>query len=141
MKNLYWKRIYMKMNDGQEPILNWDPQLVYCPEPPTDTKEEIEAAVRQGNKELNANLTEDQINQIIDVMVKIKDMGIDFNILAEQADKIYAKYGDQIKAGTFKLEDVDWNDLGIGKVISNAVGNFFKSVGTSVKPFFGSFKK
>lgn len=36
MKNLYWKRIYMKMNDGQEPILNWDPQLVYCPEPPAN---------------------------------------------------------------------------------------------------------
>ena len=34
MKNLYWKRIYMKMNDGQEPILNWNSQLVYCPEPP-----------------------------------------------------------------------------------------------------------
>ena len=34
MKNLYWKRICMKMNDGQEPILNWNPQLVYCPEPP-----------------------------------------------------------------------------------------------------------
>ena len=34
MKNLYWKRIYMKMNDGQEPILNWNPQLVYCPEQP-----------------------------------------------------------------------------------------------------------
>lgn len=33
MKNLYWKRIYMKMNDGQEPILNWSTQLVYCPEP------------------------------------------------------------------------------------------------------------
>lgn len=43
MKNLYWKRIYMNMNDGQEPILNWEPQLVYCPEPPTDTKEEIES--------------------------------------------------------------------------------------------------
>ena len=36
MKNLYWKRIYMNMNDGQEPILNWDPQLVYCPEPPAN---------------------------------------------------------------------------------------------------------
>lgn len=34
MKNLYWKRIYMKMNDGQEPILNWSTQLVYCLEPP-----------------------------------------------------------------------------------------------------------
>ena len=43
MKNLYWKRIYMNMNDGKEPILNWNPQLVYCSEPPTDTKEEIES--------------------------------------------------------------------------------------------------
>lgn len=51
MKNLYWKRIYMNMNDGSEPILNWGPRLVYCPEPPTDTKEEI--------------------NNITDLMVKI----------------------------------------------------------------------
>lgn len=43
MKNLYWKRIYMNMNDGKEPILNWEPQLVYCPEPPRDTKEEVES--------------------------------------------------------------------------------------------------
>lgn len=43
MKNLYWKRIYMNMNNGKESILNWDTQLVYCPEPPTDTKEEIES--------------------------------------------------------------------------------------------------
>lgn len=41
MKNLYWKRIYINMNDGKEPILNWSVQLVYCPERPTDTKEEV----------------------------------------------------------------------------------------------------
>lgn len=102
-----------------------------------NTKEEIEAAVRKGNKELNANLSEDQIKQIVDVMLKIKAMGIDFDVLAEQADKIYAKYGEQIKAGTFNIEDVDWNDLGIGKIISNAVGNFFNNVGSTVKSFFG----
>lgn len=34
MKNLYWKHIYMEMNDGLKPILNWNSQLVYCPEPP-----------------------------------------------------------------------------------------------------------
>ena len=34
MKNLYWKHICTEMNDGQKPILNWDPQLVYRPEPP-----------------------------------------------------------------------------------------------------------
>ena len=31
MKNLYWKRIYMKMNDGQEPILNWTHSLSIAP--------------------------------------------------------------------------------------------------------------
>ena len=103
-----------------------------------NTREEIEAAVRKGNEELKANLTEEQIQQIVDVMVKIKAMGIDFDVLAEQADAIYAKYGAQIKAGTFNIDDVDWADLGIGKIISNAVGNFFKSVGDSVKGFFGS---
>lgn len=106
-----------------------------------NTREEIEAAVRKGNKELNANLTEEQIVQIIEVMVKIKEMGIDFNVLAEQADKIYSKYGDQIKAGTFNIEDVDWNDLGIGKVISKAVGNFMEGLGSSVKSFFGGLLK
>lgn len=104
-----------------------------------NTKEEIEAAVRKGNEELKANLTEEQIQQIVDVMLKIKAMGIDFDVLAEQADAIYAKYGDQIKAGTFNIDDVDWADLGIGKIISNAVGNFLKNVGDSVKGFFGAF--
>lgn len=103
-----------------------------------NTKEEIEAAVRKGNEELKANLTEEQIQEIVNVMVKIKAMGIDFNVLAEQADTIYAKYGEQIKAGTFNIDDVDWADLGVGKIIGNAVGNFFGEVKTTVKSFFGS---
>ena len=45
MKNLYWKRIYMNMNDDKEPILNWGVQLVYCPKAPTDIKEEIKDKV------------------------------------------------------------------------------------------------
>ena len=102
-----------------------------------DTKAEIEAAVRKGNEELNAGLSEDQIKQIVDVMLKIKAMGIDFDVLAEQADTIYAKYGDRIKAGTFKIEDVDLKDLGLGKIISNAVDNFVSNVGGTVKSFFG----
>ncbi|HKM22569.1 MAG TPA: DUF1002 domain-containing protein [Lachnospiraceae bacterium] len=107
-----------------------------------DTKEEIEAAVRKGVTDLNANLTEDEIQQIIDVMVKIKAMGIDFNVLAEQADDLYAKYADQIKAGTFDINDLSMEDLGIGKMITNAVGNFFKSAADAISGFFKSiFKK
>lgn len=106
-----------------------------------NTREEIEAAVRKGDKDFNANLSEEQIKEIVEVMVKIKEMGIDFNVLAEQADTLYAKYGDQIKAGTFTLDSVDWNDLGIGKVISNAVNNFVENVGGNFKKFMNSIFK
>jgi hypothetical protein len=70
-------------------------------------------------------------------MMKIKNMGIDFNVLAEQADDIYAKYKDKINAGTFNIDDVDLEDLGRGKLVSDAVGGFFKEVGETVKEFFG----
>ncbi len=40
MKNLYYKRIYMDMGDGQS-VQNWGTQIVYCPEEPKDTLEEI----------------------------------------------------------------------------------------------------
>ena len=103
-----------------------------------DTAEEIEAVIRQGMKDKNISLTEEEIKKIVDLMMKIKAMGIDFNVLAEQADDLYAKYKTQIDNGTFNIDDVDLNDLGIGKIVSNAVGNFFKSVGDSIKGFFGS---
>ncbi len=107
-----------------------------------NTEEEIEAAVRQGMKDLNVSLTEDEIKSTVSLMMKIKSMGIDFNVLAEQADDIYAKYKTQIDNGTFNINDVKLEDLGLGKIISNSVGGFFKDVGDSVKSFFGGlFKK
>lgn len=103
-----------------------------------DTKEEIETAIRKGMIDLNVTLTEEEIRQIVDLMLKIKAMGIDYSVLAEQADDIYAKYKDQIKAGTFDIKSVDINDLGLTQIISNAVSNSFKSIGNTVKSFFGN---
>lgn len=103
-----------------------------------NTKEEIEAVVRQGVVDLNANISEAEIQQIIDLMVKIKALGIDFNVLAEQADDIYAKYGDKIRNGTFSIDDLSAEDLGIGKIVTNAVTNFFTSVKNSISGFFKS---
>lgn len=107
-----------------------------------DTPEQIEAVIRQGMKDLNITLTEDEIKSTVDLMMKIKAMGIDFGVLADQAGDIYAKYKDQIDNGTFNINDVKLEDLGLGKVITKSVGNFFKEVGDSVKEFFGGlFKK
>ncbi|MCR5672431.1 MAG: DUF1002 domain-containing protein [Lachnospiraceae bacterium] len=106
-----------------------------------NTKEEIEAAIRKGMKDQNVTLSEEEIAQIVDLMMKVKSMGIDYKVLAEQADDIYAKYKDDIKAGTFDINKVDINDLGLTKIIGNAITNTAKSIGNSIANFFtGLFK-
>ncbi len=103
-----------------------------------NTKEEIEAAIRKGMVDKNITLSEDEIAQIVDLMMKVKAMGIDYKVLAEQADDIYAKYKDDIKAGTFDINKVDINDLGLTKIIGNAITNTAKSIGNSIAGFFSS---
>lgn len=107
-----------------------------------DTEEEIEAAIRKGMADLNVTIPEDEIDTIVNLMMKIKAMGIDFNVLADQAEDIYAKYKDQIDAGTFDISDVKLEDLGLGKIVTSSVDSFFKSIGDAVSDFFGGlFKK
>ena len=101
-----------------------------------NTKEEIEAAIRKGMTDKNVKLSEEEIAQIVDMMMKVKAMGIDFNVLAEQADDIYAKYKDDIKAGTFDINKVNIEDLGLTKIIGNAITNTAKSIGKSIADFF-----
>ncbi len=103
-----------------------------------ETKEDMEAAIRKGMKDLNVELSDEDINKTVSLMMKIKEMGIDFNVLADQADDIYAKYKDQIDAGTFNIDDVKLEDLGLGKLISNAANNFIKNITDSVVDFFSS---
>ena len=106
-----------------------------------NTREEIEAAIRKGMVDQNVTLSEDEIKQIIDLMMKVKAMGIDYSVLAEQADDIYAKYKDDIQAGTFDINKVDINDLGLKEIIGNAITNTAKSIGNSIAGFFsGLFK-
>ena len=60
MKNLYWKHISMKMNDGLKPILNWNSQLVYCPEPP-----ECETLIIKDATDLEMAINRNYVNGFI----------------------------------------------------------------------------
>ena len=101
-----------------------------------NTKEEIEAAIRKGMVDLNVNLTDAEVAQTVDLMMKVKAMGIDYKVLAEQADDLYAKYKDDIKAGTFDINKVDINDLGLTKIVGNAITTTVKNIGSSIAGFF-----
>ena len=103
-----------------------------------NSREEIDAAVRKAIKDYNEmedanwSLSEDEINQIVDLMVKIKALGIDYNTLLDQASDIYAKLGDKLSAD-------DLSSLaakGVAESIKEKVGGVFTGIYEGMKTFF-----
>lgn len=89
-----------------------------------DTEEDIRKAIAEGEDKFGVSLTEDEILQIIDFMMKIKKLGLDPNVLLDQAADLYDQFGDEL------LEKA--NDEGF----LNSLGNFFSSCGNAVVDFF-----
>ena len=83
-----------------------------------------------------------QINDAIDQLAKNINEHPHLNLDVEQFKGYVAE---EMHAGTFNIDDVNLEDLGLGKLVKNAVGGFFKEVGDTVKEFFGGlfsrFKK
>lgn len=97
-----------------------------------DTREQIDAAVREAIEDYGATLTEDEIKQIVDLMVKIKDLGLDYNTLLDQAQDLYNKFGDKLT-----LEDLTKLSGGSKMdIVKVAVGQFFTNIFDKVSNFF-----
>lgn len=103
-----------------------------------NTREEIDAAVRQAIKDYNAQtgetvtLSEDEIKQIVDLMVKINAMGLDYGTLLNQAADLYEKFGDKLSAN----EITQLATQGAAETAKQAVGQFFNGVFSGIKNFF-----
>lgn len=90
-----------------------------------DTKEDIEKAVRDAVSEYGASLSESDIQQIINLMVKIKDLGLDYDSLISQAEDLYNK--------------IDLDDLGklaSDSGVMDSIGGFFTGILDAIVNFF-----
>ena len=98
-----------------------------------NTREEIEEVVRQAVDDYGAVLTEDETKQIVDLMVKIKDLGLDYNTLLDQAQDLYEKFGDKLS-----LSDLANGISGETKmeIIKESIGQFFTNVMDGITGFF-----
>ncbi|MCR5410247.1 MAG: DUF1002 domain-containing protein [Lachnospiraceae bacterium] len=103
-----------------------------------NTREEIDAAVRKAISDYNEmkggnwNLSEDEIRQIVDLMVKIKDLGLDYNQLLDQAADIYEKFGSDLSADDLGAIAAH----GVMENIKEKVGGAFRDMYEGVKGFF-----
>lgn len=85
-----------------------------------ENETDIRNAIAEGEQKFGVTLQDSEKQQIVDFMLKIKKLGLDPNMLLDQAADLYNKFGDELLT---KGQDTSfWGN----------VGNFF----TSVKNFF-----
>lgn len=90
-----------------------------------ETDEDIRAAIEEGEAQFGVTLSDDEINQIIDVMHKINELGLDPSVLLDQAADLYEQFGSDF------LDHID-----AGTIAKTGISSFFSNVGKSIKNFF-----
>lgn len=94
-----------------------------------DSDDQIRSAVEEGEDKFGVTLTEDEINQIIAIMQKINQLGLDPNVLVSQAEDLYSKFGKDF------LKNLD-TDAIAKEVAKSAASGFFAKIGDAIKGFF-----
>lgn len=92
-----------------------------------ETEEDIRQAIAEGEEKFGVTLTEDEIQQIIDFMMKIKELGLDPNVLLDQAADLYDKFGDDLLSKA--TDEGFWSSIGgFFSDFGNAIVDFFKNL-------------
>lgn len=89
-----------------------------------ETEDDIRKAIAEGEQRFGISLDASEIQQIVDFMMKIKKLGLDPNVLLDQAADLYDQFGDELL--TKASDEGFWN----------SVVNFFSGCGNAVIDFF-----
>lgn len=88
--------------------------------------EDIETIIRNAMKEFDIELTDDQVQKLIELMDKISKLDIDVDALSRQASKLYEK----LKGMGLDLEEIDTEQVG------NFITRFFDRIVDLINSMF-----
>lgn len=97
--------------------------------------EDILAVIEKAESEFDINLTEEQKEQIAQLMQKIAELDIDPTKLLEQAGDLYDKYGESILADAKEMLDSIFTDE-VKKSLWDSIVQFFTTLWNSIVKFF-----
>lgn len=86
-----------------------------------ENEEDIRKAIEEGEQKFGVALEESEEQQVVDFMLKIKELGLDPNMLLDQAADLYSQFGDELLN---KAQDESFLS-GLGGIVDSIVG-FFK---------------
>ena len=109
-----------------------------------DSQENIEKAIKEAEEEFDVTFSPEQKDLIYSVISKVKNSGIDPMVLVHQAEKIYEKYGNELKQEATKVGEQIKKEAEekIKEEVNKTITNYFSDMVTNVKSFLkGFFKK
>ena len=109
-----------------------------------ETKQGIENAIKEAEKEFGVTLTKEQKDLIFSVVEKVKKLGIDPQFLVDQAEEIYEKYSKEIKddVNQKKQEIVNEVQEKVKEEITRSLTDYVSDMVKNVRSFFkGIFKR
>ncbi len=89
-----------------------------------ETEDDIRQAITEGEERFGVTLNDSEVQQIVDFMMKIKELGLDPNVLLDQAADLYDQFGDELL------------DKATDEGFWNSVGEFFSNFGRAIADFF-----
>lgn len=95
-----------------------------------ETDQDIEEAIKEGEEKFQVTLTEEEKEKILQVMNKIRELGLDPEKLLDQAKDLYSKYGDELLNNAQEA---------VKQTFLESVKQFFNDFGNAVKDFFAGF--
>ena len=109
-----------------------------------ETKQGVESAIQDGEKEFGVTLTKEQKELVFSIVEKVKKLGIDPQFLVDQAEEIYKKYSNEIKneVNQKKQEIVEEVQEKVKEEISRSLTDYVSDMVKNVTSFFkGIFKR
>lgn len=95
-----------------------------------ESEEDIQEVIEEGEEKFQVTLSEEEKQMILDVMNKIKELGLDPEKLLDQAKGLYSQYGDEL---------IDNASESIKNSLMDSVKEYFSDFTTTVKDFFTGF--
>lgn len=92
-----------------------------------ETDEDISNAIKEGEEKFDVSLTEEEKEEILQVVQKIKDMGLDPEKLLGHIEDLYDEVGSDL---------VKEAEETVKRSFVESVTGFFQDMGTRVKGFF-----
>lgn len=97
--------------------------------------EEIKDIIANAERQFNISLTDEQKQQIADLMQKIADLDIDPTKLLEQAGDLYDKYGETVLAEAKEILDGIFTEE-VKASLWDSIKSFFSTLWNSIVDFF-----